>query len=492
MFIEPSTGALIEPLGSLRLEAAQIRMRIAARAARFRARGLAPRDRVFIHYGNTAAFFIDLMALWQVGACAIPIDARLTAFEVETLARAARPRFSLIDAGMDNTLLGRLTAAGITAIGAEETEEAAPVPPALRLDDPALILFTSGTTGDPKGVVHTHRSLRARWMSLKDALGTASYARTLCLLPTHFGHGLICNALFPWLCGADLFILPPFRADIITGLGTLIDVHEITAMSSVPTVWTLALRMAKPPAKGTLKRVHCGSAPLSKAQWLQIQSWTGTAEVLNTYGITETASWVAGTPPGAVTPEEGLVGLPWGAAIKIVKPGAEDAGEALCAPGEAGMIWLNTPALMEGYFEREDLNAKVIRAGWFMTGDIGMLDERGLLYLRGRERDEINKGGMKVYPSDVDGVALQAPGVSDACAFAVSDPLYGQDVGLALVLTEAGDGALARVKAFMAERLAKHQMPARWHVLTEIPRTSRGKINRDQVAAACGAGTTHA
>jgi acyl-CoA synthetase (AMP-forming)/AMP-acid ligase II len=151
------------------------------------------------------------------------------------------------------------------------------------------------------------------------------------------------------------------------------------------------------------------------------------------------------------------------------------------------MIWLNTPALMEGYFEREDLNVAVIREGWFMTGDIGMLDERGILYLRGRERDEINKGGMKVYPSDVDGVAAQAPGVADACAFAVSDPLYGQDVGLALVLADPPEEALPRVKAYMSERLAKHQLPVQWHVLAEIPRTSRGKINRDHVAAACRA-----
>ena len=91
-----------------------------------------------------------------------------------------------------------------------------PVPPGrLSLDDDALILFTSGTTGQPKGVVHTHRSLRARWMSLRQSLGIESFRRTLCLLPTHFGHGLICNSLFPWLFGQDLYVLPPFRADLL-------------------------------------------------------------------------------------------------------------------------------------------------------------------------------------------------------------------------------------------------------------------------------------
>src|SRR5262249_36257686 len=113
-----------------------------------------------------------------------------------------------------------------------------------RLDDDALILFTSGTTGQPKGVVHTHRSLLARWTSLRHHLGTKASARTLCLLPTHFGHGLICNCLYPWLAGNDLYILPPFKPDVISQLGGVIDDHRITFMSSVPSVWRIAQRIA--------------------------------------------------------------------------------------------------------------------------------------------------------------------------------------------------------------------------------------------------------
>lgn len=147
------------------------------------------------------------------------------------------------------------------------------------------------------------------------------------------------------------------------------------------------------------------------------------------------------------------------------------------------MIWLNTPALMAGYFGRDDLTAGVVRDGWFKTGDIGFLDGDGALRLRGRERDEINKGGTKVYPNDIDGLAVQSPGVNDACAFAVDDPLYGQDVGLALVLD--ADASLEAVKSFLATRLARHQMPVRWYVVDAIPRTSRGKINRSEVARVC-------
>lgn len=476
-------GSLIEPLSGRRWTPEEIRDRAHARAAAFARAGVRQGGRVLMLDGNSLEFFADLLAIWRLGACAIPVDPRLTAFEIAALADAARPAAALTGAGTEGAIIGAVKGRGVAAVAPDDSGGGDGPAGEPASDSPALILFTSGTTGDPKGVVHTHGSLRARWSALRDVLGTQAYARTLCLLPTHFGHGLICNALFPWLGGCDLYVLPPFRAELLARLGTLIDEHAITAMSSVPTVWTLALRLARPPAKGSLQRVHCGSAPLSEAQWRQVQAWSGTADVLNSYGITETGSWTAGPLPGAVVPQDGLIGRPWGAEFRIVPRAADDPAAAPCPPGEPGMIWLRTPALMAGYFERPDLTAQAVRGGWFKTGDIGLIDDSGALHLRGRERDEINKGGMKIYPGDLDSVALQAPGVLDACAFAVPDRLYGQDVGLALVLD--GAAALDSVKAYLAERLARHQLPVRWHALTEIPRTDRGKLNRERVAALC-------
>ena len=251
--------------------------------------------------------------------------------------------------------------------------------------------------------MHTHRSLRARWTGLRDHLPDAAFERTLCMLPTHFGHGLICNSLFPWLSGHDLYITPPFRPDLVARAGTLIDEHGITFLSSVPAIWKLALKLARPPQQGTLRRVHVGSAPLSAAAWEEIRRWTGTRQVCNAYGITETGSWVAGLAQADVPAEDGLIGTGWGAVIKVLRTDqtAElPAADLECQPGESGYVWLNTPALMKGYFRRDDLTARAVVCGWFLTGDIGCLDDQGRLLLRGRERDEINKGGMKIYPSE--------------------------------------------------------------------------------------------
>jgi len=492
MFLAPVPGALTEPLSGRRWPPAEVAEQVDRRVAGYRARGIRATDRVLLGFGNRLEFFADLLALWRLGACAIPLDARLTAFEIETLARASGARAFVGCGEVDDAVAGALGGAGVEVLDSLELA-AGPVagpaaPPPFALDDDALILFTSGTTGNPKGVVHTHRTLRARWTALRHHLGLEAYRRTLCLLPTHFGHGLICNALFPWLSGLDLFVLPPFSADTVMRLGGLIDQHAITFLSSVPAVWRLALRTARPPTGGTLKRVFVGSAPLSAHLWSDVRAWAGTRDVCNAYGITETGSWVAGTTVGEFEPEDGLIGVPWGAVIATTREGSADLPPGIgepCAPGETGFVWLNTPALMRGYLDRDDLTAGCVRAGWFLTGDLGLVDDRGWLVLRGRVRDEINKGGMKVYPADVEAVAEQGAGVEDLCCFAVDDPHYGQNVGLALVMPDSAPARLRALHDWLRQHLAEHQMPVRWYLLPAIPRTSRGKINRDHIAAAC-------
>ena len=492
MLLTGAVGRLVEPLTGRVLEPQDASRRIRSRAAEYAALGLKPRDRVFIHYGNTLEFFVDLLATWQAGACAVPIDSRLTPFEVENLARSACPTISIWDASPDHGIRQTLAGMGVRSIAKADCTSPPTDAPASRseflLDDEALILFTSGTTGDPKGVVHTHRSLRARWMSLEAALGLDAYRRTLCLLPTHFGHGLICNALFPWLFGQDLYILPPFRAETLTRLGELIDGHGITFLSSVPTVWRLAIKTAKPPTLRSLRRVFCGSAPLSGSLWCSVQDWAGTTEVMNAYGITETGSWLAGSTVPIRTPEDGFVGRAWGGVLRVLRSRDTSISPCVaddCAAGESGHVWVNTPALMKGYLNRDDLTSQVVSQGWFATGDIGLLDERGYLYLRGREREEINKGGMKVYPGDVDAVLERFPSTLDVCTFAIHDELLGEDIGVAVVMKAADDATLIELHGWCRQHLAAHQMPRRWYIVDEIPRTSRGKVNRSQIAQYC-------
>jgi acyl-CoA synthetase (AMP-forming)/AMP-acid ligase II len=484
-------GAISEPLTGRRWSPAEIDREVALRVQSYARQGHSPGARALLLYGNRIEFFADVLALWRLGCCAIPVDPGLTAFEIGKVAESAATRFCV------RPDVGRAGDASAIADpillrvdpGAASDASAPAFGPYPRLDDDALIIFTSGSTGQPKGVVHTHRSLASRFATLRDLLGMADFARTLSIMPTH-AITLVSNCLFPWLSGQDLFITPPYDAMVLMKLSEIIDAHAINFFVSVPPMWSLVFKSSAPPKRGTLKRLHSVSEILPKDTWEDMQRWSGTRRVVTAYGTTETASWMAGVLEPDVVPEQSLIGVPWGARVAITRmnrPDMDGVTETPCAPGESGMVWLSSAGLMRGFLNRPDLTAAVMRDGWYMTGDIGHLDERGRLFVHGRARDEINRGGVKVFPPDVDHVALQFDAVRDACTFRVPDALYGENVAIALVMSDARPAALAGLYRFLEQRLARHKMPARWYLVDSLPRAHRGKINRDLVMRQCEA-----
>ena len=351
------------------------------------------------------------------------------------------------------------------------TTTSAPISPS-NPNDPALILFTSGTTGRPKGVVLSFRAILTRVAHNATAIGRAGRMRTLVTLPTSFGHGLIGNALTPLLSGGDI-VFHPLGQKLARDLGRIVSEFRIGFLTSVPAFWRMALKFSDAP-ENELLRVHVGSAPLAADLWARIAEWSR-AEVVNCYGITELANWVAGASSRTDGIIEGLVGRPWGghAAIRNNSGAVRETGE--------GELVIKSPSVMSGYLRRPDLTAAVLVDGWYRTGDTGQINEQGLIRLTGRIKDEINRAGFKVQPSEIDALLETHPAVLEACVFGIPDPVSGQIVAAAVCLAAKAKADAESLRQWCATRLRHEAIPERWFMVDEIPRNKRGKINREEV-----------
>lgn len=454
----------------------------AARRARLLAKlGIGPGTVAAIAHGGSPTFFADLFAVWSLGACAACLNPRLTLGELENIVGFVDAKVIL--AGEGHTLGNDV--AGVPVWPKLDDATDSSVPSVVRpiegggAEDPALILFTSGTTGNPKGVVHTFGSIAARIKLNRQQIGDATMARTLCLLPTYFGHGLIGNCLTPLFSGADLFLFPDMGVTNAPRLGPTISEKNITFMSSVPTMWKIALKLSQPPARNSLQRIQVGSAPLSADLWRSVQTWAGVEDVVNVYGITETANWVAGASGKDFEPEDGLVGRMWGGKAAVVGQDGvrRDQGE--------GELVVRTPSIMKGYFLRNDLTDQVVRGGWYHTGDVGCIGADGVIRLTGRQKSEINKAGMKIHPEELDLLLERHPLVAEACAFGIPDEYSGELVGVAFRLADGASIEPFELKAWCGEHIKPDAVPDRWYAVAEIPKTDRGKVNRLTVRDEC-------
>ncbi len=427
---------------------------------------------VVISHDRGPTLIADLLAIWWLGATAVVVSHAVVERERAIITERTQARAWIGLAGLSGVPLAAPATFG-DATGVVE------FPSRFGLDDAALIMMTSGTTSEPKGVMLTHRALQARLALNVAHIGRDDLARALTVLPMHFGHGLIGNTLTVLAAGGTLALWPEPGAAGLPRLGQTIDRFGITFMSSVPSLWRAATRLSAPPSAGTLRRVHVGSAPLSAELWTRICDWTGTRRVVNMYGITETANWIGGHSAETGVLEDGLVGEPWGGSVRLR---LEDGSIVSHGRGE---VAVNSPSLMSGYHGRPNLTAQSLVADWFVTGDIGEIDANGRLRLIGRSKHEINRGGIKIPAEEIDALLERHPSVIEACAFSLPDPLSGETVAAAVVFAPDAPTTLDALKDWCVGEIRREALPSRLFALPVLPRTDRGKLNRDVVRAAC-------
>lgn len=340
-------------------------------------------------------------------------------------------------------------------------------------EDVALILHTSGTTARPKQVPLTQANLCASIHHLQQSLALTPEDRCLNLMPLFHIHGLV-GALLAALGSGGSVVCPPgfAAAKIFSWLQT----YEPTWYSAVPTLHQAILAQARrepiSSAKSALRFIRSSSASLPPTVMAELEE-VFDVPVIEAYGMTEAAHQMASNPLPPAVRKPGSVGLPAGPEIAILS----ESGDALTL-GEVGEVAIKGPNVMTGYAQNPTANVQAFTHGWFRTGDQGYLDPDGYLFLTGRFKELINRGGEKIAPLEIDQALLKHPSVQQAVTFAMPHPTLGEEVAAAVVLYENARGSESALQNFLAPSLADFKIPRRIVIVSDIPKGPTGKLQR--------------
>lgn len=346
---------------------------------------------------------------------------------------------------------------------------------ASRADDDAFILLTSGTAARPKMVPLTQRNVCLSAHNAGRVLSLAPHDRLLNVLPLFHAHGLISGLLTALAAGSSVICTEGF--DAASFFGWMRELQP-TWYTAVPTIHRALLTAAEANPdrvrSSSLRVIRSASASLAPAILNGLEATFG-VPVLETYGMTEAASQIAANP--FELRKIGSVGRAAGPEIAIM----DETGRAL-ASGERGEIMLRGPSMSRGYYNDEAATQAAFRDGWFRTGDLGYLDADGYLFIVGRIKDVINRGGQKISPLEVEEVLLSHPAVLEAGVFAVPHPKLGENVAAVVVLRPNSEATSDQLRQFARKRLAAYKVPSLIRSVAALPKGASGKVKRNALA----------
>jgi acyl-CoA synthetase (AMP-forming)/AMP-acid ligase II len=388
----------------------------------------------------------------------------------EEARKAAAGKVPIYAVEMDEKGFVRLAGASGSSQARNGHHVAAPQP-----DDIALVLHTSGSTGRPKRVPLRHKNLAASAHNIVKTYDLSPKDVSLCAMPLFHVHGLVASTISTLLSGGA--IVAPGKFAPLSFWRTVRD-NRVTWYSAVPTIHQLLLSRSggeRPAGAEGLRFIRSCSASLSPDMMLALEAAFG-APVLEAYGMTEASHQMCSNPLPPDARKPGSVGPGTGVKISVM-----DAKGKHLAPGERGEVVIQGPNVVSEYENNPEANAASFTDGWFRTGDQGFLDAQGYLTLTGRIKELINRGGEKIAPREIDEVLLRHPAVAEAVAFGVPHASWGEEVAAAVVLREPQTESA--ILAFCREHLAEFKCPKSLYIVTTIPRTATGKIQRGAVAA---------
>ncbi len=505
----PDRDAIV--LGESRLTYAQVNGAANQVANLLVSRGVQRGDKVALSCPNLPYFTIVYYGILKAGATVVPLNVLLKGREVAYHLADSDAKAYFCFQGTPELPIGTEGYAGFTATDACESffmitadpTAASPVegtetmaqamaqqPPTFDTvvtdeDDTAVILYTSGTTGQPKGAELRHRNMRDNALSGKElfAADPANPDTYLCVLPLFhsFGQTVIQNGAFAF--GGTIVMLPRFEA------GPAIDLmleHEVSFFAGVPTMYwgllgALESGVDVSALAKNLRVAAAGGSALPVEVHKKFQEKFGVG-ILEGYGLSETSP-VASFSPYGEEPRVGSIGVPIpGVEMKLLKPESWDEIDGTDDPEAIGEIAIKGHNIMKGYYGRPEATDESIQDGWFRSGDLGRKDEDGFYYIVDRSKDMIIRGGFNVYPREIEEVLLTHPDVSLAAVIGVPHESHGEEIKAVVILEKGATVTEDELVAWGKEQMAGYKYPRQVQVVADLPMTATGKILKRELS----------
>jgi long-chain acyl-CoA synthetase len=453
------------------------------------ARGLRPGDRVALAMENCGEFLDLLFACWTAGLCAVPVNAKLHAREVEHIVRDSGARLLVTTPGLVGALAPlEITIEDLTAVICTQTRDFealtrgdAIAPHPANFADIAWIFYTSGTTGRPKGAVLSHRNL---------LLMSHAYHADIDMLDHHdvklhtgpLSHASGLYALPHLLKGGHQVVLPGFD---ISAIVDALDAYANVTMFAAPTMLT---RLVHSPQAGrlkveNLKTIYYGGGPMYAADLERALSIFG-PRLYQIYGQGESPMTITGLDKAMhAAPRSSDDLRTCGVARTGVGLRVVDDQDRDLPPGEIGEVITSSDCVMQGYWNNPTASAETLRGGWLHTGDLGSLDEQGFLTLRDRSKDMIISGGSNIYPREIEEVLLRHPDLVEVSVVGRPHPEWGEEV-IAFVVTRPDASVDAGVlDALCLDHIARFKRPKSYRFVESLPKNNYGKILKTELRA---------
>lgn len=437
--------------------------------------GPLPRRVILALPGGAASALLWLSAL-SGGHHLIPVAPNASDEEKARIAKRHRPDVVCVERAEDASGFGCAHAIIFTGLEyeqlmAQSTEQAVFEPLEGR-----VYLTTSGTTGEPKYVTLTERQIAWTAEHVRESHGLSSRDRGLTVLPFSHVNAPVVSLCASLLVGSSVIIAQRFSR---SHFWSWVEDYAVTWVSLVPTIVAMLLETECPAfLPGALRFMRTGSAALPPTDMLAFEARFG-IPLIETYGLSEAASQIVANPipPGVRKP--GSAGQPIGVALRICYPRSGDTNEELrdVLPGETGEICVAGPCVIDAYYENEGKES--FQDGWFRSGDLGYLDEDGYVFIKGRLREVINRGGENIAPREIEESLLTYPGVREAAAVGRPDPIYGELPVAYLVVGEGWhEQDTQSLRLHAAHLLSPQKVPIAFIVVDELPRNRTGKVQR--------------